>query len=55
MTIYIPLVYFETAEEDKEIADCIFHGFYTLEDAKILHPTATIITVETDSFNYQDN
>ena len=55
MTIYIPLIYFEVVEEDREIADVIFHGFYKKEDAMMIHPEASIIEVKTDGFNPKDN
>lgn len=46
MTIYIPSVYFELDEFDRDVADVILHGFFKKEDAQLVYPNAEILTVE---------
>lgn len=46
MTIYVPRVYFELDEADRDVADVLLHGFFQKEDAELVYPALEITTIE---------
>lgn len=46
MTIYVPRVYFELDEADRDVADVLLHGFFRKEDAELVYPALEITTIE---------
>lgn len=55
MIVYVPLILYELDEEDSAIADGVLNWYYNEEDAKMMHPDASIIKLEVDEINPQDN
>jgi len=55
MRIFVPLVVFELDGDDSEIADVILNGYYSREDAEMIHPNAEILEINIGEVNAQAN
>lgn len=55
MTIFVPLVAYKIADEEKDVCDYVLQGFINEADAKILYPNADIRIMEVADSKPEDN
>jgi len=55
MKLFVPLIFYEVSEEDKEVCDGVLQCFYDLKDMRILYPDVDYLEVDVSKPNIHDN
>lgn len=55
MKVFVPLIFYEVPDDEKQICDGVLQCFFLLEDLQILYPDIDYIEIDVSKPNIHDN